>query len=210
VDRSSVAFGQRGIIRQSPRVRQLPGSWQFGTGGAIDRARMCRKGAIVVDGQSRICRSDSADVGFTVSLSGSLYNGGETVVCRSLAIAQRAILRSSSLHSQSLATLMEVEMKRELPIKIPQDKIADFCKQHHILKLSLFGSVLRNDFHADSDIDVLVEFESNHVPGLIRLAGMEIELTEMLGHKADLRTPEDLSHYFRQKVLDLALVQYVH
>ncbi|KAM3089674.1 nucleotidyltransferase family protein [Phormidesmis sp. 146-35] len=101
-------------------------------------------------------------------------------------------------------------MKRKLPIEIPQDKIADFCRRHHILKLSLFGSVLRDDFHVNSDIDVLVEFESNHVPGLIRLAGMEIELTEMLGRKVDLRTPEDLSHYFRQKVLDLALVQYVH
>ncbi|KAM3097071.1 nucleotidyltransferase family protein [Phormidesmis sp. 146-12] len=101
-------------------------------------------------------------------------------------------------------------MKRKLPIEIPQDKIADFCRRHHILKLSLFGSVLRDDFHVSSDIDVLVEFESNHVPGLIRLAGMEIELTEMLGRKVDLRTPEDLSHYFRQKVLDLALVQYVH
>ncbi|KAM3111780.1 nucleotidyltransferase family protein [Phormidesmis sp. 146-33] len=101
-------------------------------------------------------------------------------------------------------------MKRKLPIEIPQDKIADFCRRHHILKLSLFGSVLRDDFHVNSDIDVLVEFESNHIPGLIRLAGMEIELTEMLGRKVDLRTPEDLSHYFRQKVLDLALVQYVH
>lgn len=101
-------------------------------------------------------------------------------------------------------------MNRKLPIEIPSDQIANFCDRHHILKLSLFGSVLREDFNSDSDIDVLVEFELNHVPGLIRLAGMEIELTEILGRKVDLRTPEDLSHYFRQKVLDLALVQYVH
>ena len=101
-------------------------------------------------------------------------------------------------------------MNHKLPIEIPPDQIAHFCDRHHILKLSLFGSILREDFDSNSDIDVLVEFELNHVPGLIRLAGMEIELTEILGRKVDLRTPEDLSHYFRQKVLDSALVQYVH
>ena len=101
-------------------------------------------------------------------------------------------------------------MNYGLPIKIPPDQIADFCDRHHILKLSLFDSVLREDFDSDSDIDVLVEFELNHVPGLIRLAGIEIELTEILGRKVDLRTPEDLSYHFRQKVLDSALVQYVH
>ena len=101
-------------------------------------------------------------------------------------------------------------MNPTLPIDIPSDKVADFCNQHHILKLSLFGSVLRENFNSDTDIDVLVEFEPNHVPGLIRLAGMEIELTEILGRKVDSRTSEDLSHYFRQKVLSLALVQYVH
>lgn len=101
-------------------------------------------------------------------------------------------------------------MNHELPIEISPDKIADFCQRHHILKLSLFGSVLRKDFNPNSDVDVLVEFEPNHVPGFIRLAGMEIELTEVLGRKVDLRTPEDLSRCFRQKVLDLALVQYVH
>lgn len=101
-------------------------------------------------------------------------------------------------------------MNRKLPIEIPSDQIANFCDRHHILKLSLFGSVLREDFDLESDTYILVEFEQSYVPGLIRLAGMEIELTEILGRKVDLRTPEDLSHYFRQKVLDLALVQYVH
>ena len=101
-------------------------------------------------------------------------------------------------------------MNHRLPIEISPDEIAHFCDRHHILKLSLFGSILREDFDSNSDMDVLVEFELNHVPGLIRLAGMEIELTEILGRKVDLRTPEDLSHYFRQKVLDSALVQYVH
>ncbi len=93
-------------------------------------------------------------------------------------------------------------------IAIDREKIADFCRRHHIRKLSLFGSVLRDDFRPDSDVDVLVEFEPGHVPGLIRLAGMERELSELIGRKADLRTPEDLSRYFRQQVVDSAEVQY--
>ncbi len=93
-------------------------------------------------------------------------------------------------------------------INISRQKIAAFCRRNHILKLSFFGSVLGNDFGPNSDIDVLVEFEMNHVPGLIRLAGMEIELSKLLGHRVDLRTPEDLNRYFRQEVLDMAEVQY--
>lgn len=93
-------------------------------------------------------------------------------------------------------------------VDIPAERIADFCHRHHILKLSLFGSVLRDDFRPDSDVDVLVEFEPGQEPGLIRMAGMEIELGEILGRKVDLRTPEDLSRYFRQRVLETAEVQY--
>ena len=93
-------------------------------------------------------------------------------------------------------------------LKLPQDEIAAFCRRHHIRKFSLFGSVLRQDFRPDSDIDVLVEFEAGHVPGLLRLAGMENELGQILGRKVDLRTPEDLSRYFRQEVLSMAEVQY--
>ncbi len=93
-------------------------------------------------------------------------------------------------------------------IDLPRKKIAQFCERHHIRKLSLFGSVLRNDFRSDSDIDLLVEFDPDHIPGLIRLAGMEIELTEIMGRKADVRTAQDLSHYFRQEVLNSAEVQY--
>jgi predicted nucleotidyltransferase len=93
-------------------------------------------------------------------------------------------------------------------LEIPHQRIADFCLRHHIRKLSLFGSILRQDFRSDSDIDVLVEFEPGHVPGLIRLAGMENELGQILGRKVDLRTPEDLSRYFRQDVLASAEVQY--
>jgi hypothetical protein len=93
-------------------------------------------------------------------------------------------------------------------ITVPQDQIAEFCQRHHIRRLALFGSVLRDDFGPESDVDVLVEFAPGHTPGLITLAGMEIELSELLGRKADLRTPDDLSRYFRQEVLDLAQVQY--
>lgn len=96
----------------------------------------------------------------------------------------------------------------KISIDLPKEKIAEFCKRNHIRRLSLFGSVLREDYRPDSDIDFLVEFDPDHIPGLIRLAGMEIELTEILGRKADLRTPQDLSHYFREEVLNSAEVQY--
>jgi predicted nucleotidyltransferase len=91
-----------------------------------------------------------------------------------------------------------------LPIK----KIEEFCKRNHIRRLSLFGSALRGDAGPDSDIDFLIEFHPDHIPGLIKLAGMEIELSEILGRKVDLRTPQDLSHYFRQEVLNSAELQY--
>jgi predicted nucleotidyltransferase len=94
-------------------------------------------------------------------------------------------------------------------INIPGEEIAKFCKRNHIRKLSLFGSVLRDDFKSDSDIDFLVEFEDGKVPGLIGLSRMERELSEMLGgRKVDLRTPQDLSIYFRQEVVETAEVQY--
>ena len=96
----------------------------------------------------------------------------------------------------------------KIRIDLSRKKIADFCKKNHIQKLSTFGSVLRGDFGPDSDIDLLVEFDPDHIPGLIRLAGMENELTEILGRKADMRTAEDLSRYFRDEVLKLAEVQY--
>jgi uncharacterized protein with HEPN domain len=67
---------------------------------------------------------------------------------------------------------------------------------------------MRDDFGPDSDVDVLVEFERDHTPGLITLAGMEIELSGILGRKADIRTPADLSRYFRQDVIEKALMIY--
>jgi predicted nucleotidyltransferase len=96
-----------------------------------------------------------------------------------------------------------------LKISIPQDEVADFCRRQHIRRLSFFGSVLRDDFGPDSDVDVLVEFEPDHVPGLIRLAGMEIELAQILeGRKVDMNTPQCLSRYFRDQVQTEAKVQY--
>lgn len=93
-------------------------------------------------------------------------------------------------------------------IAVDRDAIAEFCRRHRICRLALFGSVLRSDFCAESDVDVLVEFEPRQVIGLIRLAGLERELSEILGRKADLRTPADLSRYFRDEVVRTAKVLY--
>jgi predicted nucleotidyltransferase len=93
-------------------------------------------------------------------------------------------------------------------IEIPRERLVEFCRRHHIRKLSLFGSVLRDDFGPESDVDFLVEFEPGNTPGLFGIAGMEIELSEMIGRKADLRTAGDLSRYFREKVVREAALQY--
>ena len=93
-------------------------------------------------------------------------------------------------------------------IPIPREQVEAFCRRHHIRRLSLFGSVLRDDFRPDSDVDVLVEFETGYVPGLA-FFGMEEELSEILGRKVDLNTPNFLSPYFRNEVLRAAEDQYV-
>ena len=101
-------------------------------------------------------------------------------------------------------------MKSRIQGELSGTNIAQFCRRHHIRKLSVFGSVLRENFRSDSDIDVLVEFEPGHVPGLIRLAGMELELSALLGgRKIDMNTPKCLSPHFRDRVLAEAEVQYV-
>lgn len=93
---------------------------------------------------------------------------------------------------------------------VPREKIAAFCRRHRIRKLSLYGSALREDFGPDSDIDVLVEFEPGAEVGLITLAGLELELAELLGTQrpVDLRTPQDLSQRFREAVMRSAEIQY--
>ena len=93
-------------------------------------------------------------------------------------------------------------------ISLDKEKIADFCRRHHIRRLSLFGSVLRDDFGPASDVDVLVEFEPGHVPGLSFFA-MEEELSQIIGRKVDLNTPGFLSPYFRDRIERESEVQYV-
>ncbi len=99
-------------------------------------------------------------------------------------------------------------MERTLPITLPKDVLAAFCQRHHIRRLAIFGSALRSDFRPDSDLDVLVEFEPDHAPSLFGLVRMARELSQMVGRPVDLRTPEDLSRYFRAQVLEEAVVQY--
>jgi hypothetical protein len=92
---------------------------------------------------------------------------------------------------------------------IDKERIADFCRRHHITRLAIFGSALREDFRPDSDVDVLVDFEAGHVPGFFRLFDMEEELSALFdGRKVDLRTPQDLSRYLRDRVTAQAEVQY--
>jgi len=92
-------------------------------------------------------------------------------------------------------------------VQISTAELAAFCRRHHIRRLSLFGSILRDDFQADSDVDVLVEFAPDHVPGL-GFFTIQKDLTELLGREVDLHTPASLSKYFRDRVLAEAQVQY--
>lgn len=93
-------------------------------------------------------------------------------------------------------------------IDIPKDRIADFCRRHHIRKLALFGSVLRDDFRADSDIDVLVQYEPDHAVGF-RIFDMEEELSGILGgHKVDIVNEKYLNRRLRHHILREAQVQY--
>jgi len=93
-------------------------------------------------------------------------------------------------------------------LELPLDKIRAFCEKHPIRKLSLFGSVLREDFNDESDVDVLVELFSNAGIGFFELVAMQFELTDIIGREVDLRTPQDLSRYFRKQVVDEALLLY--
>ena len=93
-------------------------------------------------------------------------------------------------------------------IAVPKQAVADFCRRNRIRRLSLFGSVLRDDFGPDSDVDVLVEFEPEARVGLFDLNRMQTELSQILGHRVDLNTPGFLSDYFRDEVLKEAQVQY--
>ena len=93
-------------------------------------------------------------------------------------------------------------------IELDPEQIAEFCRKHQIRRLSLFGSVLREDFRPDSDVDMLVEFQPGASLSLFRIVSIEIELSDLIGRKVDLRLPEELSRYFRDEVLAEAVVQY--
>jgi len=93
-------------------------------------------------------------------------------------------------------------------IRIDRDEVTAFCRRHHIRKIAFFGSVLRDDFRPDSDVDVLVEFEADYIPGLFELMAMQLEFSELIGREADFRLPGDLSRYFRDRVIAEAEVLY--
>jgi len=116
------------------------------------------------------------------------------------------------LNRNKIATqVYNSDLMERLPQKIKVDKgrLGEFCRQRHITKLSFFGSVLRDDFTPDSDVDVLVDFEEGHITGFLRVAQIERELSMLLDNRrVDLRTFQDLSRYFRKEVLAAAEVQY--
>lgn len=114
-----------------------------------------------------------------------------------------SILDTTSSHAAVTTSTGRVSQR----IAVPQRRIASFCQRHHITRLAFFGSILRDDFRPDSDIDVLVEFEPGHVPGFA-IVEIENELSRMLGSKVDMRTPKDLSRHFREQVIREAKVQY--
>lgn len=93
-------------------------------------------------------------------------------------------------------------------ITIPHDDLIAFCQQHPIRKMALFGSVLREDYGPESDIDVLVEFDTTARVTYFDLYDLETALTALLGRHVDLRTPQELSRYFRQQVLETTVVVY--
>jgi predicted nucleotidyltransferase len=108
--------------------------------------------------------------------------------------------------AEGLLTHRNIVMNKNLAI--PKGKIADFCRHNHIRRLSVFGSALRPDFTPDSDVDILVEFEKGQEPGFA-FFDMEAELSDLLGRKVELHTPNFISRYFRETVLSEAEVQYV-
>lgn len=100
-------------------------------------------------------------------------------------------------------------MDRKMMELLDDDRVREFCERNHIRRLSLFGSALRDDFSPSSDVDLLVEFHPDHIPGLFGVARMEEELSHLLGgRRVDLRTAEDLSRYFRADVVEGSVTLY--
>lgn len=99
-------------------------------------------------------------------------------------------------------------MLKNLQITLPIGIIGDYCRQNGIKRLSVFGSALRSEFTADSDVDLLVEFEAGATVGYFRLAAIQEELSTLVGRKVDLLTKGAISQYFRDDVLAAAQVIY--
>lgn len=100
-------------------------------------------------------------------------------------------------------------MERTIMELLGDERVQEFCERNHIRRLSLFGSALRDDFSPSSDVDLLVEFHPDHIPGLFGVARMEEELSQLLGgRRVDLRTAEDLSRYFRANVVEGSVTLY--
>ena len=97
---------------------------------------------------------------------------------------------------------------RKPELGLDSEAVTALCRRHHIRRLALFGSGLRGELRPDSDLDLLVEFEPGHVPGLIGLAAIQLELSALVGREVDLRTLEDLSRYFRADVARQAEVVF--
>jgi predicted nucleotidyltransferase len=91
---------------------------------------------------------------------------------------------------------------------LPKEQIAGFCKNNHIKKMAVFGSILTDRFGPNSDVDFLAEFDPDHIPNLFKIVDMEEQLAEIIGKKVDLRTPKDMSHFFRDEVISKAKVIY--
>lgn len=103
---------------------------------------------------------------------------------------------------------MCVSSLKKPKFEISKTWIAKFCETHHIIKLALFGSVLSDHFSASSDIDILVEFDPHHIPGLFGMSEMQQELSKTFGREVDLRTPEDISKLFRKDVIEQSYLMY--
>jgi|WetSurMetagenome_2_1015567.scaffolds.fasta_scaffold298182_3 uncharacterized protein len=115
--------------------------------------------------------------------------------------------KGSASRSPGISPVEQPACKAYGRINLQKAELSTFCKRHHIKSLALFGSILRDDFKPESDIDVLVEFEKGQTPGFLALADIEQELSILLGgRKVDIRTPQDLSPYFRDRVLKEAEV----
>lgn len=92
--------------------------------------------------------------------------------------------------------------------KLNTSKVESYCKKYHIISFALFGSILAPKFNSSSDIDILIRFDEMHIPILFGIVDMEFELTNLIGRPVDLKTPEDLSPYFRNEVISQAEVIY--